>query len=68
MDLYSPLGHRLPPDYIAIRLELHSNQRIPTHWLRLVEKQRLHEVENDKELRKREKPFVNHGEGSKKRS
>jgi plasmid maintenance system antidote protein VapI len=52
-------GHRLPPDYVAIRLELHSNKIIPaTHWIRLVEKQRLHEIANDKELRKKEEPFV----------
>jgi plasmid maintenance system antidote protein VapI len=48
-----------PPDYFAIRLELHSGNNIPaTHWLRLVEKQRLHEIENNKELRKKEGPFV----------
>jgi plasmid maintenance system antidote protein VapI len=52
-------GHRLPPDYIAIRLEIYSDNIIPaTHWLKLVEKQRLHEIENDKELRKKEKQFV----------
>lgn len=62
-------GHRLPPDYVAIRLELHSDKRIPaTHWLKLVEKQRLHEIENNEELRKKEKPYVNHGEESKKTS
>ena len=62
-------GHRFPPDYVAIRLELHSNNIIPaTHWLRLVEKQRLHEIENDKELRKKEKPYVNHGEKPMKKS
>lgn len=49
-----------PPDYVAIRLELHSQSIIPaTYWLKLVEKQRLHEIENDKESRKREKPYVN---------
>lgn len=54
-------GHRLPPDYIAIRLELHSDNTIPAIlWLKLVEKQRLHEIANDKELRKKEKRFV-HG-------
>jgi plasmid maintenance system antidote protein VapI len=52
-------GHRFPPDYVAIRLELHSNNIIPaTLWLKLVDKQRLHEVENNKELRKKEKQFV----------
>jgi plasmid maintenance system antidote protein VapI len=52
-------GHRLPPDYIAIRLELHSDTTIPAIlWLKLVEKQRMHEIANDKELRKKEKHFV----------
>ena len=61
-------GHRLPPDYIAIRLELYSDNKIPaTHWLRLVEKQRLHEIANNKELRKKEKPFV-HGKEPMKKS
>ena len=54
-------NHRQPPDYIAIRLELHSDNIIPaTHWIRLVDKQRLHEITTDKELRKKEKKFV-HG-------
>ena len=53
--------HRLPPDYVAIRLEIHSNNMIPAaHWIKLVEKQRLHEIATDKELRKKERPFV-HG-------
>jgi len=53
--------HRLPPDYVAIRLEIHSNNMIPAaYWIRLVEKQRLHEIETDKEMRKKERPFV-HG-------
>lgn len=52
-------GHRFPPDYVAIRLELHSNNRIPAVlWIRLVEKQRLHEIVNNQELRKKENPFV----------
>jgi 5-hydroxyisourate hydrolase-like protein (transthyretin family) len=54
-------SHRLPPDYIVIRLEIHSNAIIPaTLWARLVEKQRLHEIETDQELRNKERPFV-HG-------
>lgn len=53
-------GHRMPQDYIAIRLEIHSGHTIPAaYWLRLVTKQRLHEIANDKELRKKEEPFVN---------
>ena len=62
-------GHRFPPDYVVIRLELHSNNIITaTYWLKLVDKQRLYEIENDKEFRKREKPFVNHGEEPKRKS
>jgi plasmid maintenance system antidote protein VapI len=54
-------NHRLPPDYIAIRLELHSDTIIPaTHWIRLVDKQRLHEITIDKGLRKKEMKYV-HG-------
>jgi plasmid maintenance system antidote protein VapI len=54
-------NHRQPPDYIAIRLEIHSNNIVPAvYWIRLVEKQRLHEITTDKELRKKEKKFV-HG-------
>jgi plasmid maintenance system antidote protein VapI len=54
-------NHRMPPDYIAIRLELHSDTIIPaTYWIRLVDKQRLHEITTDKELRKKEMKFV-HG-------
>jgi len=51
--------HRMPPDYIVIRLEIHSNNSIPAnYWFRLVEKQREHELNNNKEIRKREKRFV----------
>jgi len=54
-------NHRQPPNYIAIRLELHSNNIIPaTYWIRLVDRQRLHEITTDNELRKKEKKFV-HG-------
>lgn len=52
-------GHRFPPDYIAIRLEIYSDNKIPAAlWIRLVEMQRLHEITNNKELRKKEKQFV----------
>jgi plasmid maintenance system antidote protein VapI len=54
-------NHRMPPDYIAIRLELHSDTIIPaSYWIRLVDKQRLHEIATDKELRKKEMKYV-HG-------
>jgi plasmid maintenance system antidote protein VapI len=47
--------HRTPPDYMAIRLEIHSNNSIPaTYWFKLVEKQREHELKTDKELRRKE--------------
>jgi plasmid maintenance system antidote protein VapI len=50
-----------PPDYIAIRLELHSNNHIPAaYWLNLAAKQRLHETTNNKELREKEQPFVHY--------
>lgn len=51
--------HRMPPDYIAIRLEIHSNNTIPaTYWFKLVEKQKEYELRTDKELRKKENKFV----------
>lgn len=51
--------HRTPPEYIAIRLELHSNNSIPaTYWFKLVEKQREHELKTDKELRRKENKNV----------
>ncbi len=51
--------HRTPPDYIAIRLELHSNNIIPAHyWLRLVEKEKQFKIATDKTLRKKQRKFV----------
>jgi transcriptional regulator with XRE-family HTH domain len=51
--------HRMPPEYIAIRLEIHSNNTIPaTYWLKLVGKQREHELKTDKEIRRKENKFV----------
>ena len=51
--------HRLPPDYLAIRLEIHSNNILPAeYWLKLVEKQREYQVKTDKSLRRREQKFV----------
>lgn len=47
--------HRMPPEYMAIRLEIHSNNSIPaTYWFKLVEKQREHELNSNKDLRKKE--------------
>lgn len=61
MKLLSQLinGHRLPPDYVAIRLELHSNKIIRALlWLKLAGIERLYKIANDQELREKEKQFV----------
>ena len=51
--------HRMPPEYIAIRLEIHSNNTIPaTYWFKLVGKQREHELKTDKKIRIKENKFV----------
>jgi len=51
--------HRLPPEYIAIRLEIHSNNIIPAIlWYKLVEKAREHELQTNKELRKKQHKYV----------
>jgi hypothetical protein len=51
--------HRLPPDYIPIRLEIHSNNKIPAaYWYKLVEKEREHLLLTDKTLRKKQRKFV----------
>lgn len=51
--------HRMPPEYIAVRLEIHSNNAIPaTYWFNLVSKQREHALKTDKELRRKEKKYV----------
>jgi hypothetical protein len=51
--------HRMPPEYVAVRLEIHSNNTIPAnYWFKLVTKQREHELKTDKALRKKEKKFV----------
>ncbi|MBO9729443.1 MAG: hypothetical protein J7623_12475 [Chitinophaga sp.] len=50
---------RDPPDYVSVRLELHSNRAIPAdYWYRLVEKKREHFIKTDKSIRKNEKQFV----------
>lgn len=51
--------HRMPPEYMAIRLEIHSNNTIPAnYWFKLVEKQREYELKTDKRLRRKEKKYV----------
>jgi len=52
---------RDPPDYVTVRLELHSNRAIPAdYWYRLVEKKKEHFIKTDKSIRKKEKQFVQH--------
>ncbi|KIC92292.1 hypothetical protein [Flavihumibacter sp. ZG627] len=51
--------HRTPPEYIIVRLEIHSNNNIPaTHWYKLIEKEKVQTLRTDKELRKKESRFV----------
>ena len=55
--------HRTPPDYIVIRLELHSNNSIPAeYWFRVIEKDREGlMVLNKAAMRKKEKRHVKGG-------
>ena len=51
--------HRMPPEYVFIRLEIHSNNIIPAnYWYKLVERQKEHELTTDKTLRKKEIKYV----------
>jgi hypothetical protein len=51
--------HRLPPDYLAIRLEIHSNNIIPAnYWYKLAEREKEHFIKTDKEIRRKEKRYV----------
>lgn len=51
--------HRTLPDYISIRLELHSNNIIPAdYWFKLVEKRKEFQIKTDKALRRKEQKFV----------
>jgi hypothetical protein len=52
--------HRTPPDYISIRLELHSNNSIPAeYWFRTIEKDREGlMLLNKAAMRKKERRYV----------
>lgn len=51
--------HRMLPEYMAVRLEIHSNNSIPaTYWFKVVEKQREYELRTNNALRKRERKYV----------
>lgn len=52
-------NHRNPNIKILIRLELHSNNGIPAYlWFKVLEKEKEHEIINNKELRKQEAKYV----------
>jgi plasmid maintenance system antidote protein VapI len=52
-------GHRLPPDYMTIRLEIHSDNRIPAgHWYKLITMEKEHYIKTDQEIRKKQRKFV----------
>ena len=51
--------HRTPPDYISIRLEIHSNNIIPAdRWFKVIGLQKEHQIKTDKSLRKKERKYV----------
>lgn len=50
---------RDPPEYLMVRLEIHSNNAIPVDYqFRVMEKRREHDIKTNKELRRKEKKFV----------
>lgn len=52
-------GHRMPPDYIAIRLEIHSDSRISAgRWYKLITMEKEHYIKTDQEIRKKQRKFV----------
>jgi hypothetical protein len=53
----------MPPDYMPIRLELHSNNSIlAEYWLKVIEKDREREMLSNKAvMMKRERRFVTGG-------
>ncbi|MHA4806981.1 hypothetical protein ACX0G9_02680 [Flavitalea flava] len=55
--------HRAPPEYISIRLELHSNKSIPAeYWFRVIEKDReAAMLLNKAAMRKKEMKYVTGG-------
>jgi len=52
-------NHRKPPQNIMVRLELHSHNMIPaTDWYRLLEKENIHALRTNKDLRRAERKFI----------
>jgi len=51
--------HRMLPEYMAVRLEIHSNNAIPAiYWFKVVEKQKEYELNTNIALRKKERKYV----------
>lgn len=51
--------HRMLPEYMAIRLEIHSSNSIPAaYWFKIVEKQKEHQLSTDTAIRKKERKHV----------
>lgn len=51
--------HRTPPEYLIIRLEIHSNNNIPANWwYRLVEKENEHFICTNLKMRQEQKKHV----------
>jgi len=52
-------NHREPPQYIFIRLEIHSHRKIPAaSWYRLREKETIHTLDTNTALRGKEQKHV----------
>lgn len=53
--------HRKPTDKIIMRLHIHSNKNFPVSlWYRLLEKEKINEMENDKSILEEESKYVKH--------
>ena len=54
--------HRKPTDKIILRLHIHSNRNFPVSlWCRLLEKEKISELENNKSIIEEESKYVKHG-------
>lgn len=52
-------NHRLPPEYLFIRLEIHSNNNIPANWwYKLIDREKEHHLSTDRGLRSQQKKHV----------
>jgi plasmid maintenance system antidote protein VapI len=52
-------GHRMPPDYLLIRLEIQTNKKISAwHWYKLVAMEKEHYIKTDKEIRNKQRKYV----------